>query len=317
MCHSGGNKHLYLLAGVLCISIFSVGCGRPMDLATSEYETIDDILTTEEETTIFEGVSGTEESAASSTEAVTEEELKVSDPVPGEQTLFNLLLTAREPVGHTMYIWGGGWNEEDTAAGEEARSIGVSPRWQEFADQQNSYYNHDYTRYQIHDGLDCSGYVGWVIYNVFEHTDGEPGYVEKASGMAKSFAERGWGTYIPAGQATDWKPGDIMSMSGHVWISLGTCEDGSVLLFHASPPGVILCGTLLQDGSRSRAVELAEHYMSTYYPDWYGRYPDCAREAYYLTNSGQMRWNQETLGDEEQIQEMTGEEVMKLLFPEE
>lgn len=51
---------------------------------------------------------------------------------PGKQTLLNFLITAKAPLGHTMYVWGGGWNEEDTAAGEEARSIGESPRWQEF-----------------------------------------------------------------------------------------------------------------------------------------------------------------------------------------
>lgn len=213
-----------------------------------------------------------------------------------------------------MYVWGGGWNEEDTAAGEEARSIGESPRWREFADMQGRSYNYQNTRYQIHDGLDCSGYVGWVVYNVFENTDGNPGYVEKATGMAESFSSNGWGTYVPSYHVTDWKPGDIMSMKGHVWISLGMCEDGSVVLLHASPPGVILNGTRLKGGGKSQAIELAEYYMQTYYPDWYEKYPDCAKENFYLTRSAQMRWNRETLADEEGIAEMTAEEVLELLF---
>lgn len=233
---------------------------------------------------------------------------------PGKQTLLNFLLTAKVPLGHTMYVWGGGWNEEDTAAGEEARSIGASPRWREFADMQGSSYNYQNTRYQIHDGLDCSGYVGWVVYNVFESIDGNPGYVEKATGMAESFSSRGWGSYIPASGVTDWKPGDIMSMKGHVWISLGMCGDGSVVLLHASPPGVILSGTRLRNGRKSQAVELAEYYMKTYYPDWYERYPDCAKESSYLIRSGQMRWNREALADEEGIGEMSAEEVLELLF---
>lgn len=233
---------------------------------------------------------------------------------PGKQTLLNFLMTAKEPLGHTMYVWGGGWNEEDTAAGEEARSIGESPRWREFADMQGSSYNYRNTRYQIHDGLDCSGYVGWVVYNVFESIDGNPGYVEKATGMAASFSSRGWGSYTPASGVTDWKPGDIMSMKGHVWISLGMCEDGSVVLLHASPPGVILSGTRLRNGRKSQAVELAEYYMQTYYPDWYEKYPDCAKERSYLTRSAQMRWNRETLADEEGIGEMSAGEILELLF---
>ena len=84
-------------------------------------------------------------------------------PVPGEKTLANLLVTAKAPLGSTMYIWGGGWNEEDTAAGEEATSIGVSARWAEFAALQGATYDYNTTRYQIHDGLDCSGYVGWLV----------------------------------------------------------------------------------------------------------------------------------------------------------
>lgn len=233
---------------------------------------------------------------------------------PGKRTLYNLLLTAIEPLGHTMYVWGGGWNEEDTAAGEEARSIGESPRWKEFFELQDSSYNYETTRYQIHDGLDCSGYVGWMIYNVFETADGEPGYVEKATGMAEAFAAKGWGSYTPAGKVTDWKPGDIMSMKGHVWISLGMCEDQSVVLLHASPPGVILSGTSLSEGQKSQAAELAETYMRKCYPDWYEKYPECARGYHYLTDSGQLRWNKETLADEERIQEMTAEEVLQKLF---
>ena len=183
-------------------------------------------------------------------------------PVPGRTTLLNFLMTAKEPLGKTMYVWGGGWNEEDTAAGEEASSIGVSPRWEEYAAMQDAAYNYETTRYQIHDGLDCSGYVGWTVYNVFETRDGNDGYVGKATRMAEDFASRGWGSYTPASEVSDWKPGDIMSMKGHVWIALGMCADGSVLMLHASPPGVLLCGTLLEDGGTSLAVDLARQYMS-------------------------------------------------------
>lgn len=241
---------------------------------------------------------------------------KAGEPVPGELSMENFLLTARKPLGNTMYIWGGGWNEEDTGAGIEAVTIGVSPRWEEFSALQDSSYNYKDTEYQIHDGLDCSGYVGWVIYNVFETENGsseEDGYVVKATSMAETFAGNGWGTYRKASEVTEWKPGDIMSMEGHVWISLGMCEDGSVLLIHSSPPGVRICGTFLADGSRSQAVELAEQYMRENYPLWYARYPECGVKNNYLTTAGQMRWN-DILSDENGIQEMNAYEVMEFLF---
>lgn len=233
---------------------------------------------------------------------------------PGKRSLLNLLLTAKIPLGHTMYVWGGGWNEEDTGAGIETVSIGESPRWRAFYELQDSSYNYQNTRYQIHDGLDCSGYVGFVVYNVLENTSGKAGYVEKAGGMAQSFSAKGFGNYTPSYSVTDWKPGDIMSMKGHVWISLGMCGDGSVVLLHASPPGVLLCGTSRSDGKRSQAIELAESYMRAYYPDWYRKFPDCTRSASYLTNSSQMRWSRQVLSDEEGIRNMGAKEVLKRIF---
>lgn len=241
---------------------------------------------------------------------------KAGEPVPGELSMENLLLTAKKPLGNTMYIWGGGWNEADTGAGIEAVTIGVSPRWKEYAALQDSTYNYKDTEYQIHDGLDCSGYVGWVVYNVFETENGsseEDGYVVKATTMAETFADNGWGTYRKASEVTEWKPGDIMSMEGHVWISLGMCDDGSVLLIHSSPPGVRICGTFLADGSRSQAIELAEQCMRENYPVWYARYPECGVKNNYLTTAGQMRWN-DILSDENGIREMNAYEVMEFLF---
>ena len=230
------------------------------------------------------------------------------------KTIANLLKTAKQPIGQTMYIWGGGWNEEDTGAGVEAVHIGVSSTWAEFAAAQDAGYDYKNTRYQIHNGLDCSGYLGWLVYNVFQQTDGETGYVMKATTMARTFAEYGWGTFTPSGKVTDWEPGDVMSMKGHVWLSLGMCEDGSVVLMHASPPGVRICGTNLADGSKSQAVALAESYMQTYYPDWYAKYPDCAETISYLSDSSQMRWNAQTLSDAEGLQNMGAVQILQFLY---
>ncbi|EET62769.1 hypothetical protein BRYFOR_05120 [Marvinbryantia formatexigens DSM 14469] len=299
------------------------------------------------------------------------------------------LQIALQPVGSTMYVWGGGWNESDTGAGREACTIGVSPRWKTFASQQTASYDYRTTRYQIHDGLDCSGYVGWCIYNLMhmplsnynqhfmlshpESTDTAQrcihvqntstpsvrgatpyGYVMPAHHMAANFAARGWGTFIPRNQIVNYRAGDIMSSPDHVWIAIGECSDGSVVLLHSSPPGVRLCGTprparvsaicstpgisyspvhsshtptaaSTRSGNctssaapvDSQAVRLASHYMRTYYPDWYSRYPDCSCDSSYLCDYDQMRWDtsgKAALTDPDGFQKMSASAILKDLL---
>lgn len=260
-------------------------------------------------------IAPTETPTPTPTMAPTETPTPIPTEVVTEKTsLLGFLQIAVQPVGQTMYVWGGGWNEEDTGAGAEAVTLGVSPAWAEFAAKQDETYNYQETRYQIHDGLDCSGYVGWAVYNVLESENGKEGYVLSSTKMAEEFASRGLGEYIPAREMTYWQAGDIMSMKGHVWIAVGTCEDGSVLLLHSSPPGVSFCGTELADGSKSLAVSLAEHMMQTYYPEWYAKYPECSRPHSYLTNSSAMRWSREVLSDKEGLAGMSAEEVVFVLY---
>ncbi|MCD8014226.1 MAG: Ig-like domain-containing protein [Lachnospiraceae bacterium] len=233
-------------------------------------------------------------------------------------TIKTLLSTALEPVGSTMYVWGGGWNEEDTGAGTEAVSIGVSVQWKTFFEQQTSSYDYRTTRYQISNGLDCSGYIGWCIYNILNTTDGNEGYVMKASKMASNFASRGWGTYKSASSVTDYKAGDIMSSSGHVWMVVGSCSDGSVVLLHSSPPGVRLAGTPSSSGNTSsEAVKLAASYMKKYYPNWYSKYPDCLVSSSYLSGYSQMRWDisgKSIMTDPDGYRSKTASAILKDLF---
>ena len=247
---------------------------------------------------------------------------KETETVTDEKTLYQFLKTSLEPVGSTMYIWGGGWNKEDTGAGEDARRIGVNPQWKIFYEQQDASYDFNNYRYAHGNGLDCSGYVGWVIYNLFETEDGKAGYVDKASKMAQNFANLGFGTYIYQSDLNVHKPGDICSSTcgdcGHIFIVLGQCEDGSVVLVHSSPPGVKISGTPAADGTKeSKAATLAAKYMKAYYPDWYARYPDCTTDISYLSHYSCMRFRVSkgsVVSDPEGIQNMSAEEVLKMLF---
>ena len=240
---------------------------------------------------------------------------KLEDRSHKISTMDQLLQTAMQPVGTTMYIWGGGWDSEDAKAGIESSRIGLSPTWKTFADMQDETYDFEKHRWERENGLDCSGYVGWVIYNTFETKSGRQGFVTNSTDMAETYASWGWGRVIK--NPKEFLPGDIVSMEGHVWICLGTCADGSVLLVHSSPPGVMVCGTQLAAASnveeKSVAVQLAEEYMSVYYSEWYKKYPDCSKPSTYLENVKVLRWNDKTLTDAEQFQNMCGEDILEYL----
>lgn len=227
-----------------------------------------------------------------------------------------LLKTALQPVGTTMYIWGGGWDSVDSASGENSTRIGLDGRWKKFAENQDASYNYKDYEFEREMGLDCSGFVGWVIYNTFEIQSGKKGYVTTSTHLAKSLAERGWGKLIK--NPKNFLPGDIVSMEGHVWICLGTCEDGSVLLVHSSPPGVSMCGTIQKgkETEESMAVSLATEYMSQNHPIWQERYPNRSVSYTYLENVEVFRWSGEIMIDAETIQKFSAEEMIVYMSPD-
>ncbi len=234
-------------------------------------------------------------------------------------SVLNMLKTAAMPLGKTMYIYGGGWNEEDTGAGRECLTYGLSPKWVSFANNQNKAYNYkayDYKTHKevVHLGLDCSGYVGWVLYNTLRDNRA---YVFKSTEAVKRLAEMGIGTRIPRNRVKKRRAGDIMSAAcgccAHVYICVGECNDGSLVLLHSSPNGVQLSGTYSPDGNAaSRAVSLAEKYMNKYYPRWMKRYPNVTRNTDYLTHYEQLENN--FLNDNEQLRAMEAEKILEHIF---
>lgn len=228
-----------------------------------------------------------------------------------ENTIEKFLKTAVEPVGRVMYIWGGGWDEEDEGSSGMAAYIGLSPQWEIFAAEQDESYDFNEHRFERENGLDCSGFVGWVMYNTFETQNGKEGYVLSSTDMARYYAECGYGTFLE--NPSEFLAGDIVSMEGHVWICLGTCADGSVLLVHSSPPGVSVCGTQKEGDEESIAVSLATSYMEHYHLDWQQKYPNRAVSETYLENVSVMRWNTDVMPDAQTIQHMSAEEMRVLL----
>lgn len=234
-------------------------------------------------------------------------------------TIEKLLKTALQPVGTTLYIYGGGWNEEDTGAGKATTTIGVSPSWKKFYDLQDKTYNYKNHNYEIENGLDCTGYVGWLLYNLFNTEDGSEGYVYPSKDFANQLLNKGWGSVIKREDVKSYKPGDIMCSDTfyHVWVVIGECKDGSVVLLHSSPPGVRICGTTdLFENNNSKAIQLAEQYMSKYYGDFYNKFPDCRKPMEYLTGYDQFKWDMSSdlISDPDGYLNMTAEQVLENLF---
>ena len=262
--------------------------------------------------------------------------------VPGKLTLKNFLATAMEPVGTALYIYGGTWDWQDAASSNQASTIGLSQSWIDFFQSQNadytykneanpseSYYPHNAWNQYYYAGIDCSAYVAWAAYNIMNTESGNEGYVMSSTKMAKNFAEeQGWGTweqkdFTPA----DFKPGDIFSMNGHVWICLGKCDDGSLVILPSTPSdsingqgggGVQING--VGDSENCQAVKLAEKYMSQYYPQWWERYHKVYKSfdsytKYSGKDAGKFSWDlKNTLADPDGYANKKADEILADLF---
>lgn len=259
---------------------------------------------------------------------------------PGLRTLKNLLSAALQPVGTTLYVYGGGWNWQDTGAARQTRTMGMPPDWNAFFGGQgpNYCYRRDegpswypcgnYNQY-YYAGADCSGYLGWVLRQVLGPGD----YVSPSGGMARRLAE-GWhlGTWSrPAMERADFRPGDIVSIRGHVWLCLGGCEDGSLVILHSTPSpsrtgcpggGVQLSG--LGESPACRGFALARHYMETWYPEWSRRYPAVWKPLAGYTDwtggedYGRFRWDLDGpgLADPDRFRTLGAEEILRSLYPQ-
>lgn len=267
------------------------------------------------------------------------------DGQAGVRTLKNFLATALEPAGTALYVYGGSWDWQDVGSSAQSTTIGIPQTWIDFfqnqdanytfknsGDPAHSYYPHKAWNQYYFAGVDCSAYVAWVTYNVMNTQSGNDGYVMSSTKMAQTFAQTyNFGTWTREfSSSRDFKPGDIFSMNGHVWICLGVCEDGSMVILHSTPSdsksgqpggGIQLSG--VGESEDCQAVALAQTYMSRYYPQWSERY-DAAFKSYedYTsfsgTSAGKFSWNLDSSGleDPDGYTNMSAAEILADLFGE-
>lgn len=272
---------------------------------------------------------------------------------PGKRTLKNYLQTAMNPVGTALYVYGGSWDWQDVNSSNQALTIGLPQSWIDFFQQQDanytymndddpahSYYPHNSWNQYYYAGVDCSAYIGWTVYNVM-HTESttndlSDGYVMSAVKMAKTFADKGWGTWTR--DIKSFKPGGIFSMSGHVWTVLGVCDDGSIVFLHSTPSdskagqggGGVQLSALNPNSDNDKnceAYKLVTKYMTKYYPEWSTRYDAVLRSydsyatpasgsEYSKTWSGNFSWNLDGTGltDPDGYADMSAAEILADLF---
>ncbi len=275
--------------------------------------------------------------------------------IPGEKTLKNLIGTALEPVGAALYVYGGGWDWQDENSSNRSMTIGLPQSWTDFFNEQgldynyrndsdpaHSYYGRHYNEY-YYGGLDCSGYVGWVLYNVMntesKTVTEDKGYVASAVGMAKGLANFGWGIMDMGDTVridaegrvwrcfagSEFKPGDIFSMNGHIWICVGTCDDESIVILHSTPNMTGGSGVQISAIGRDKGCEayiLADYYMNTYYDKWSERYgrkvlclPFDRYACAYGNDAGKFSWNLSGLmKDPDGYADMTPADILKELY---
>lgn len=249
---------------------------------------------------------------------------------PGRATVKNFLATALMPCGTTLYVYGGGWNWQDTGSGTDALTIGLADSWLQFfqsrdasytykdPDAAHSYYPFGGFNQYGHEGLDCSGFVGWAVYNTVREESGGTGFVVSAANQAKLLADSGLGSCTAYGGTL--RPGDVFSMKGHVWISLGTCSDGSILILHSTPspsrsgsPGGGVQLSAIGSSEGCEAYRLADRYMREYYPQWYARYGvKLCPAASYTACVGHFTWSADH--DPDGFRSMTPAAVLENLF---
>ena len=231
-------------------------------------------------------------------------------------TLTKFLKTMIQPVGNTLYVWGGG---HDAWTDGDGLRIGMNPKWKQFYNQQGASYNYTKHRYEYQNGLDCSGLVSWAVYNTYntKSNQKETAYSSTSTGFPAYLTNKGFGSHGKVSGGT-FTPGDVVSMTGHVWVVLGMCSDGSLVIVHATPPVVQISGTVNTAGStNSEAVKLANAYMKKYYSDAAGKYNLCIASKAYVNNVDRFHWSSSSMRDPDGLRNMTAAQVLeKLIGPQ-
>lgn len=234
----------------------------------------------------------------------------------GTRTIRNYLLEALRPIG-TQYKQIGGWPGTNSTT--------------------------------IPSTMDCSGFVGWASYQMMRNSlpSGVISCSAKSYSIPELYKAWGWGSVRSHSQLAknhymgQFHAGDIVRVkhdngtTGHVWIVVGQCGDGSYVLVHCSGSEVMGCtqlaGTPTPDGKVGEAYQLAKSYMQKYHQKTLQKYPwiiqstssmpygTLCTDLYNYMTSKQVvsfRWSEKTLTDPEKLAGKSADQILKSLYGE-
>ena len=197
--------------------------------------------------------------------------------------------------------------------------------------------------------MDCSGFVGWATYQMMSSSlpSGVTSCSAKSYSIPSIYESWGWGSVRSHNQLAknnymgQFQAGDVICVkhdngtTGHVWIVIGQCSDGSYVLVHCSGSEVMGCtqlaGTPTPDGRVGEAYQLARTYMQKYHQDTLNKYPwiiqststmpygTLCTDAYNYMTSGQVtsfRWNAKVLSDPDKLSSKSASQILKNLYGE-
>ena len=197
--------------------------------------------------------------------------------------------------------------------------------------------------------MDCSGFVGWATYQMMSSSlpSGVTSCSAKSYSIPSIYESWGWGSVRSHNQLAknnymgQFQAGDVVCVkhdngtTGHVWIVIGQCSDGSYVLVHCSGSEVMGCtqlaGTPTPDGRVGEAYQLARTYMQKYHQDTLNKYPwiiqststmpygTLCTDAYNYMTSGQVtsfRWNAKVLSDPDKLSSKSASQILKNLYGE-
>ena len=248
--------------------------------------------------------------------------------VPGRRTIKNYLQHALSAMGRVTYMYGGGQgNGPNYVIGFDK----LLPTYKDYHDRNIE----NKEKFKNNRGLDCCGYVKWIVYNTFHTEEGKhdtDGGV--ASGYDNSLANKGYGKIVYKDKnwsSVDLKPGDIVSSGPHIWTIIGKSENGGYVMIHSSQTGelVRLGGT-----SGTGAVNTAKKYndivntastevMGNTPVDWFpeGKGQGSGKftrggDSYSNKSTEIFRWNYDSTGleDPDGILNMSAEQILELLI---
>lgn len=116
--------------------------------------------------------------------------------------------------------------------------------------------------------------------------------------LTSSLTQYRYGSADACSAGCTFKPGDIISISGHCFLSLGQCSDGSVVLLHSTRNGGMQVSNIVNSIGSSQASRQAQSFVQQNHPHWWANFDEEGRQrvsASIYLNGTKFTWSENAL----------------------